>query len=55
MKHFPYDPSLTVDELRSPRTNAGAILIEGAGLFGLFVLASMVAVAPVAIRFISAG
>ena len=51
MKHFRYDPSLAV-EPRSSRATASSILIEISALFGLLVLASMVAIAPVAIRFI---
>lgn len=55
MKHFRYDPDLIADEVRSPKAKARALLVQGAALFGLFVLASMVAVAPVAIRFMNAG
>lgn len=55
MKHFRYDPCLIADEVRSPKAKAGAMLVQGAALFGLFVLALMIAVAPVAIRFMSAG
>jgi len=52
MKHLVPDPSLAAEELRSPRTKASTLLIQGAALLGLFVLASMVATAPVALRFI---
>jgi len=54
MKHFRYDPSLAV-EPRSSRATASSILIEIAALFGLLVLASLIAVSPLAIRFLGVG
>ncbi len=57
MKQFSYDPALVHDAVRPRARQArfGAILIEGATLFALLVLASMVAVMPVAVRFLRAG
>ncbi len=55
MKHFSSDPALAVDQVRSPRAKAGAMLIEVSTLFGRLVLATMVAVSPLAIRFMIAG